>query len=159
MTNLTYFTVAGNWFDVEAPTTSGSTNTPAVNDINAFVTFTARLKPGTVAYVSNLDQTISGGTGQANTAVAIAPVTARILDGELSVINRADTPNVQLVANTPVLGLSAPLVYDVAFTNVTYAGSTQTLLNFAFTAPTAATTIDLTDPTLTRLPYDPTNYP
>jgi hypothetical protein len=32
------------------------------------------------------------------------------------------------------------------------------LSNFAFTAPTTASTVDLSDPTLTRLPYNPSGY-
>lgn len=151
---LTYFTVTGHWYDVEAPITSGSTNTPQFQVVSAFATFTPRLKPGTVAYVANLDL---GGGLSANTAVALAPVMARILNGELEVIDQADTPNIKLLANTAVLGLSA-LVYDVSFTNVVYAGAARTLSNFAFTAPTTATTVDLTDPALTRLPYNPSGY-
>lgn len=93
----------------------------------------------------------------ANTALAIAPITARILEGELQTINRADTPQLQLLANSAVLGLDS-LIYDVSFTNVVYASAGQTLKNFAFTAPTSSTTIDLSDPTLTRLPYNPGGY-
>lgn len=152
---LTMFTVSGHWYDVEAPITSGSTNTPQFQVISAFVTFTARLAPGTVLYVPNLDL---GNSTSANTAVAIAPVQARILAGELEVINQGDTPNVQLLANTAILGLDGDLVYDVTFSNVVYADQARSLTNFAFTAPTTATTIDLGDPTLTRLEYDPTGY-
>ena len=259
---LTYFTVEGHWYDVEAPLTSGSTNAPQFQVVSAFVTFTPRLRPGTTVFVSNLDLgtqlaapsglavaasgtggtlaagtyywvatavnangettrsnevtatvggatssavlsvtaetgttgynwyrgTVAGGenievgtstlptftdTGQAgtskvppstntaeisaNTSLAIAPVTARILNGELEVINQGDTPQVQLLANTPAIGLTS-LIYDVSFTNVVYADAARTISNFAFTAPTSATTIDLTDPALTRLAYDPTNY-
>jgi hypothetical protein len=93
----------------------------------------------------------------ANTAVPMAPITARILNGELQTIDQNNTPKVQLLANSSVIGLSS-LIYDVSFTKVVYAGAAQILNNFAFTAPTTATTIDLTDPALTRLAYDPTNY-
>lgn len=93
----------------------------------------------------------------ANTGEAIATVTARILQGELQTIDRTDTTGLQLLANTAVLGLES-LIYDVSFTNVVYANAGQTLKNFAFTAPTSATTIDLTDPTLTRLAYNPSGY-
>lgn len=259
---LTYFTVTGHWYDVEAPITSGSTNAPQFQVVSAFVTFTPRLRPGTTVFVSDLDlgmnvappsgltQTASGVGGtlaagtyywvvtavnangetppsnevtatvtgttssvalswaaqtgatsyniyrgtaagaesalvgtatgtsytdtgsagsaatppssntakiSANTSISIAPVTARILSGELEVINQGDTPNVQLLANTAPIGL-ASLIYDVSFTQVIYAGASQVLSNFAFTAPTSATTVDLTDPALTRLAYDPTNY-
>jgi hypothetical protein len=148
---LTYFTATGHWYDIEAPATSGSTNQPQFLVISAFVTFTPRLATGTVEYITNLD--IGGGIG-ANVGLAIAPITARILNGELQTINQADTPGVQLIANTAILGLSS-LIYDVSFTSVVYASGAQTLTNFAFTAPTTATTIDLTSPTLTRLPYAP----
>jgi hypothetical protein len=156
MTALTYFTVTGHWYDIESPDPAGSSNTPAINVVYAFVTFTARLKPGTQLNIAGYTRPDST-TG--NTGLVPAPVTGRILDGELSTIDRADTPNLQLIANTPALGLSGPLTYDVAFTAVTYAEAAQTLLNFAFTAPTAAGTIDLCDPALERLKYDPTNYP
>jgi hypothetical protein len=261
---LTYFTVTGQWYDVEAPATSGSTNTPQFLVVSAFVEFTPRLAPGDVEYIQNLDlgvtlaapnvsvassttggtfaagtyfwvvtatdangettksnevnaaltgstssatltwNQVDGATGykiyrgttttnenklittigsgstltyvdtgtagstasppgtntaerSANTALALAPVQARIYQGELQTIDQADTPNIQLVANTAILGLTT-LIYDVAFSNVVYAGNAQVLKNFAFTAPTTATTIDLGDPTLTRLPYDPSGY-
>lgn len=262
---LTYFPVSGHWYDVEAPDTSASTNTPQFLVISAFVTFTPRLKPGTVAYITNLDlgaqlpppsgltitpsttggtlpsgahywtitstnpngettksnevtATLTGSTSSAvltwtpdnasthkvyrgtttggenvlvatitpgstltytdtgtagtsatppttntaelsaNTAIAMPSITGRILEGELQTINRDDTPMLQLLANSDILGLTTPLIYDVAFSNVVYASSAQTLQNFAFTAPTDTTPIDLTDPALTRLEYNPTNY-
>src|SRR5947209_2216393 len=262
---LTFFTVVGHWYDVEAPATSGTTNTPGFQVVSAFVTFTARLKPGTVINVADLDlrqllgappgltvtpsatggaftggtyfwvvttttpdgestrstevstsltgttasatlswQHVPGAAGykiyrgtaantenkliatltdvntttytdtgtagttatppstntaelSANTAIPLAPVTARILNGELEVINQADTANVQLLANTAITGLPS-LIYDVSFTNVVYAGAAQVLSNFAFTAPTSAVTVDLADPALTRLPYNPSDY-
>src|SRR5437879_10537058 len=52
---LTYFTVTGHWYDVEAPDTSGSTNKPQFLVVSAFVTFTPRLAPGTSIPISNLD--------------------------------------------------------------------------------------------------------
>lgn len=265
LNQLTYFTVTGNFYDVEAPSTSGSTNVPTFTIISAFVEFTPRLAPGTLEYISNLDlgftlaapsglavtgsttggtlaagahfyvitatdsngettrsneasvsttgstssaaltwNSVDGATGykiyrgttttnenvlvttigsgttttytdtggagtsasppstntaeaSGNTALAIAPVQARIYNGQLQTIDQADTPNIQLLANSSILGLSS-LIYDVAFTDVIYASQAQTLTNFAFTAPTTATTIDLGDPTLTRLPYAPNNY-
>lgn len=170
---LVYFTVQGHWYDVEAALTSGSVNTPQIEYVSAFVTFTPRLTPGTILYIANFDVSSLDSSGQgltqANSGIALAPITARIFEGELQVINRADTAEVQLVANTPELsyvpasgGTGAPLstlIYDVAFTQASYAGAAQKLLNFAFTAPTAAGTVDLCDPAFTRLPYDPTNYP
>lgn len=164
---LTFFTVTGHWYDVENTLTSGATNTPQTMYVSAFITFTPRLPPGTTLYVadfdiSTLDQ--SGGT-TANSAIVITPITGRILEGELQVINRDDTADVQLVANTPNLcdstGVPLPtLIYDVAFDKVAYAGVLGKMANFAFTAPTTTgQTIDLTDPALTRLEYNPSNYP
>jgi hypothetical protein len=262
---LTYFEITGHWYNIDAPSTSGNTNQPQFLVISAFITFTPRLKPGTVVYVPNLDlgttllapnnldatphttggtftagtyywaatctnpngettksdeitATLTGSTSSAtltwdpvddvtvnlyrgtapgvlttrvatitdeatttytdtgaagtpatppttntaqlsaNTAVAITPITARILQGELQTINREDTPDLQLLANTSLLGLAAPLIYDVSYSNVVYAAKGQTLTPFAFTAPTDNTPLDLTDPALTRLKYDPTNY-
>jgi hypothetical protein len=93
----------------------------------------------------------------ANTSLVLAPIMGRIYDGELQTINQAGTPNIQLVANSAVLGLTS-LIYDVSFTNVVYASAAQVLKNFAFTAPTTASIIDLSDPTLTRLEYNPTGW-
>jgi len=260
---LTYFQVTGQWYDVEAPNTSSSSNLPQFLVVSAFVQFTPRLAPGDVEYISNLDlgftlgppaltathagtggtfaagtyfhaitavnangetvksndttsvltgstssvtltwpqvdlatgykvyrgttasentlvTTIGAGStlaytdtgtagsaatppttntaeASANTALAIAPILARILEGELQTIDVADTPNVQLLANTAILGLST-LIYDVAFSDVVYAGAARVLTNFAFTAPTTSTTIDLGNPALTRLPYNPSGY-
>lgn len=151
---LTYFDVIGHWYDVEAPLTSGSTNDPQFLVVSAFVTFTPRLAPGTQVYVANLDL---GNDTSANTSISIAPVQARIWEGALATIDQADAAGIQLLANSPILGLES-LIYDVAFTKVVYAGQARVLQNFAFTAPTSATTVDLTDPALTRLQYDPTNY-
>jgi hypothetical protein len=259
---LTYFPVTGRWYDVESPSLTGTTNLPQFLVVSAFVTFTPRIAPGTVEYITNLDLqmaipapvlvsatasttggtlaagsywyvvtattangetvasnqfgvattgstssvvlpwlpvdgatgykvyrgTSSGGENKllttttaltytdtgtagttatppvtntaelsANTALAIAPITARIYEGELQTINQAGTPGVSLLSNSTALGLSS-LIYDVAFTQVVYASKIQNLTNFAFTAPTDTTPIDLASPTLTRLPYNPTAY-
>jgi hypothetical protein len=261
-TTLTYFPVSGRWYDVESPSLTGTSNAPSFLVVSAFVTFTPRLAPGTVEYITNLDLQVTipapvlvsatasttGGTltagsfwyvvtatnsngetiasnqigvstttgtssvalvwtgidgatnykvyrgtssgaenklittttalaytdtgsagttatvpvsntaeASANTALAIAPVLARIYEGELQTINQAGTPGVSLLSNSSALGLTT-LIYDVAFTNVVYASKAQQLTNFAFTAPTDTTPIDLASPTLTRLKYDPTNY-
>jgi hypothetical protein len=259
---LTYFTVTGQWYDVESPNTSGSSNQPQFLVVSAFVEFTPRLAPGDMEYITNLDlgvaltppsglsatgstsggsfaagtyfwvvtavdangettksnevqavltgstssvalswNGVDGATGynvyrgttttnenklittvtttsytdtgtagttatlpttntaerSANTSLVLAPILARIYNGELQTINQAGTPNIQLVANSSVLGLSS-LIYDVSFTNVVYASANQVLKNFAFTALTTAGTVDLSDPTLTRLQYNLTGY-
>jgi hypothetical protein len=89
--------------------------------------------------------------------LVIAPIQARIYEGELQTIDQADTPNIQLLANSSILGLTS-LIYDVSFSDVVYSSAAQVLSNFAFTAPTTNTTIDLSDPTLTRLQYNPTGW-
>lgn len=151
---LVYFTVEGSFYDAEASSTIGTTDALQLLPISAFITFTARLAPGTIIYVADLDL---GDNGSANTGLALAPITGRILGGQIQTINQADTPNMQLVANDPMLGLDQ-LIYDVTFSNVTYAGKPHAIKSFAFAAPSTAVTLDLTDPTLTRLPYEPTNY-
>lgn len=88
----------------------------------------------------------------ADAAIAIPTLTARIWNGVLSTIDVADTPGFQLVANSDALDLDT-LIYDVTFSNVTYNGASQFMAPFAFTAPSYDETICLTDPTLTRLPY------
>jgi hypothetical protein len=159
---LTYFNVTGFWYDVEAPLTGGSTSTPQFEVISAFVNFIPRLPLGFTIQVSNLD--IGGGTGQ-NVGLAIAPITGRILSGQLETIDFSDTAGVQLLANSTVISTqlaaeltalnwsTTVLVYDVQFTNVVYNEDFETLTNFAFTAPTTNTPVCLTDPTFTRLPY------
>lgn len=100
--------------------------------------------------------TSSAGSDQvvASTAISLPPLTARIYMGVLSTIDYGDTPGFNLVANTPVLGLTGPLIYDVTFDNVTFNGTNQVLAPFAFTAPVDNTAIDLTDPGLALLPYE-----
>jgi hypothetical protein len=139
-------------YNVYRGTTAGGETTLVANTPNTTYTDTGAAGTSVTPPSTNTAEV------SANTALAIAPIQARILSGQLQTIDQADTPNIQLLANTPVLGLSKPLIYDVAFTNVVYASSAQVLNNFAFTAPTSSTTVNLTDPTLTRLPYNPTAY-
>lgn len=111
-----------------------------------------------------------------DSGVAIKPVTARFLLGQLQTINVADPPGVSLLCNDPVLGLAGmpeltepttdfgnesylmngtDLLYDVRFRDVQMAGTSDVLENFAIKAPPGATTIDLMDPTLQRFAYKP----
>lgn len=166
-TELTYFTVTGFYYDVESPLTSGTTNADQFLGITgAFITFTPRVPTGFTVLVTNLDLG-SGNTGA--TAIALPPITGRVIGtivgGEavwqLATINTTDTPGIQLLANSSPIStyLSAQginggsLIYDVSFSDVTFAGANQTISNFAFTAPTSNTGVCITDPTLTRLPY------
>lgn len=151
---LTYFTVTGDWYDVENPPLIGSSTQPTFTIISALVTFTPRLPVGFTAYIQDLDL---GSGVHADTALAIAPIKARILSGQLETIDSSGAAGIQLLANTAALNLAEQgiphLIYDVKFSNVIYAENVQTLTPFAFTAPTDSTPICLTDPALTRLEY------
>jgi hypothetical protein len=92
----------------------------------------------------------------ASTSVSVPPRQARIMAGVLSTIDYVDTPGVQLVSNSPILALPAPyypLIYDVAFSAVTFNDASQILGNFAFVAPTDGTAVDLTSRSLEKLAY------
>lgn len=166
-TSLTYFTCTGFYYDIESPVTGGTTNADQFKGMTgAFVTFTPRVPTGFTVLIPTLDLG-SGNTGSA--AIALAPITGRIISTtiggspvyQLSTINTVNTPGIQLLANsTPISTYltaqainGGALIYDVAFTQVTFAGENQTIQNFAFTAPTTNTGVCITDPTLTRLPY------
>jgi hypothetical protein len=163
---LTYFLVTGTWYDVESPDPSANTNQPLYQIISAFVTFYPRVPLGFTAQIQDLDN--GNGLG-VNTAVALAPIGVRIMHGQLSTINRLDTPGIQLLANSPFIqsaletidplwltqnNLSpGQLVYDVKFTNVVYASAAQLVSNFGFTASTDSSGVCITDPGVERLVY------
>lgn len=142
-TTLTYFTVTGDWRSNEDPQVSSTNNTPQVMPVSGFVEFQARLPKGFALHVASFDV---GGVGR-DTAILLAPRRARIWEGRLCTINAADTPGVQLVANTAELGLTDPLIYDVTFSSIRYNGTDQMIQNFAFQAPTSGGTICITDAT------------
>lgn len=163
---LVYFPVSGTWYDVESPDLSGVTNHPLLQIISGYVTFYPRVPAGFTALIENLDT--GSGVGN-NTAVSLAPIQCRIMHGQLSTINRPDTPGVQLLSNTALMQKAlqtidakwlkdnnlAPglLVYDVKFSNVVFAAAPQTVSNFGFLASPDTTEICLTDPGVTRIPY------
>lgn len=168
---LTYFEAVGYYYDVESPLTSGTTNADQFNGLTGgFITFTPRVPTGFTVLVTNLDLG-SGNTGA--TAIALPPITGRIMSSivggesgivwQLSTINTTDTPGIQLLANSTLISsyLTAQgiqggqLIYDVSFSQVTFAGENQSIQNFAFAAPTTNTTVCITDPTVARLPYQP----
>lgn len=168
-TELTTFVVTGNYLDVENPNLSGTTNIPAQQPITGVVRFWPRVPTGFVAYVADLDLSGIGGTS-GNTAVAFAPIQARILSGQLQTIDVGGTVGISLLANTAPISaaLSAQigadwltankltvgqLVYDVQFDDVVYGEAPQIISNFGFAASTDDTAVSLTDPNLTRLPY------
>src|SRR6185312_9752584 len=90
----------------------------------------------------------------APTAISIPPLQARIWNGVLSTIDYEDTEGFQLVSSMPEFALPGPLVYDLTFDKVTFNGKSRTLAPWAFEAPADSTAICLTDPALTRLPWE-----
>lgn len=108
---------------------------PDQQPISASVVFIPRLSVGQILWIP----------GQ---GVALAPIRARFdPDGVLRTIQGGT--GVELVANTPILGLDE-LIYDVVFTNVIYDRNDQRIAPFAFTAPTVGSgVVDLS--TVTKL--------
>jgi hypothetical protein len=98
-----------------------------------------------------------GATSRVGPAViAFPPRQGRIwTTGQLCSINVVDSPNVELLADMPELGLGFPLIYDVTFSAVQYADAPGALAPFAFTAPADTTPVSITDPALAKLPYQP----
>ena len=166
---LTFFNVNGFFYDVESPLPAGTTNTDQFLGLTgALITFTPRLPEGFVVLISDLDLG-SGNTG--STALAIAPITGRVIGTivngsavwQLAAINTVDSPGINLLANTSIISSyleaenvqSGQLIYDVSFTQVTYAGLNQFIQNFAFVAPTTSETVVITDPSFETIPYVP----
>jgi hypothetical protein len=166
---LTYFTATGFFYDIESPIPSGSTNADQFNALTGgFVTFTPRVPTGFTVLVSNLDLG-SGNSG--STSLSLPPITGRIIStvvgsgtvGQLCAINKPSSAGIQLLANSTLISTyltaqninGGQLIYDVSFSSVTFAGASQTIANFAFAAPTTNTTVCITDPGTTRLPYQP----
>jgi hypothetical protein len=92
----------------------------------------------------------------APTSVSIPPRSARIMAGVLSTIDYVDTAGVQLCSNSPIFAIPTPyypLIYDVAFSAVTFNDANQVLANFAFVAPADNTPVCITDPRLEKLNY------
>lgn len=116
---------------------------PDRQPISCTVTFTPRLRTGQVVWVPGM-------------GLVLAPIKARCdTDGVLRTI--VGGTGVQLIANTPILGLDQ-LIYDVTFTNVVYnRRSRQSIESFAFEAPTSAgSVIDLSR--MEKLPAKPPNW-
>lgn len=158
---------------LEALSTIGTGNVSVTGPINAVYTveFVRSLGGTNVAQMTANGTNLVGGTALAtviqltkgtpqisrDTAIAMPPRKARIWNGQLSTIDVVDAPGFELVANSTVIGLAtrgfSSLIYDVEFTEVSYAGGSQKIENFAFTAPTDTTAVCITDPALTRLEY------
>lgn len=170
MTNeLAYFTATGFYYDIQAPDINSSTSAPQVAGLTGgFVTFTPRVPDGFTVLVDDLDLG-SGNTG--STSISLPAITGRIMGTvvngspvwELCAINTVDSPGIQLLANTTLISsyLSAQnitngqLIYDVTFDLVTYAAQNRYIHEFAFVAPTSATTVCITDPTFETIEYQP----
>lgn len=115
---------------------------PDRQPISCTVTFIPRLRAGQIVWVPGM-------------GLALAPIKARCdTDGVLRTI--AGGTGVQLIANTPILGLDQ-LIYDVYFSNVKYNRGAQEIEAFAFEAPTTSGAIvDLTR--VDKLPPKPPNW-
>jgi len=159
---LVYFVVQGFYGDIENPVGTGSSIQPNFGIISGTVTFFPRVPNGTTLFIPDLD--MQNGMTQ-DVAVPLAPIQGRIIAGQLQTINRSDSPNVELLACNTLVSTAmsqqnlGSLIYDVQFSNVTFAGGPQVINNFAFSAPSSATTITLSDPTLARLAYAGPNTP
>ena len=88
----------------------------------------------------------------ADTSISLPQRKARIWSGVLSTIDYVDTPGVMLTANDPSLGIQTDqtwgpdLIYDVAYSAVSFNGESQMLGNVAFIAPLDATPVCITSP-------------
>jgi hypothetical protein len=142
MAALTFFTVNAYSFAMRVDYIDVDTD-PDLQPISATVEFKPRLSKRHL---------LQAPTYTTPALIALAPVKARLdEDGVLKTI-QGDV-GVKLVANTPVLGLGGPLIYDVWFSNVVYNKSSQGIDPFGFYAPTASSTVNLAS--VTKLPIDP----
>jgi hypothetical protein len=152
---LTWFTVIGSVYDVENPNTNIDSTVPQLLQVSAFIDFfpgnqMASFPAGFSVSVPALDH---GDGTFGDTLVPIAPITARLINGQLCAIAAGDPNGQQLLANSAILGLVNPLYYHVRWRNVTFGGTVQQISNFAFLAPTTAEVIDITSPSLTTTQY------
>jgi hypothetical protein len=155
---LAYFTATATILDVEQPNPDGTSIDPQLLDVSAFVNFFPGTENGVFpqgfgVQVANLDPTGAGAAGSGvNAFVPLAPITGRLMNGQLTSIAINDPVGVGLLANSPFLGL-AELFWHIQFTNVTFGGATQALDNFAIQAPTSAATVDLFAASTVHFPY------
>jgi hypothetical protein len=153
---LVYFTVLGAIYDLENPNPNIDSTVPTLQQVSAFIDFfpgnqQASFPGGFAVAISSMDH---GDGTFGETLVPLAPITARLLNGQICTIAAGDPVGIQLLANTSILNLVNPLFYHVRFRNVTFGGgSVASLSNFAFVAPSSAQIIDITSPSLTRYEY------
>lgn len=155
MTSLTQFAVTAHYLWVVSPDTEGSGNSPLFSYTDADVTFFPRVSSGFEARISSLGIVDSTGSTMADTAVSLAPIQAKLLDGELVSLDSANTPGVKLIACDDAITAalkSTNLFYDVRFDPLQRGDKVPA--NFAFKAPTTETAVCLTDPDLDREPYE-----
>lgn len=142
MAALTYFTVNAYGISVNVDYTDEGVD-PDLQPITATVTFKPRVGVGSLLQAPSYTTPA---------LVALPPIVARLdEDGKLHTV--AGDLGVRLVANTPVLGLSGDLIYDVIWSNVKYNKKSQTISPFGFVAPTSDTPVDLAS--VTRVPIVP----
>lgn len=155
MTNtLAYFTATGFIYDIEQPDPAGTTGTPVLADVSAYVDFYPGTESGPfpAGFALLVPDLVHGDATTGNTEVPLAPITGRLLNGALCSIAVGDPVGVGLLANSAFLGLPE-LLYHVRFRNVTFGGANQVISNFAFVAPVAAGTLDLFASTTHRFEY------
>lgn len=166
---IAFFTVQGFWYDVQAPPTGGTTNDAVFTGITGGnATFTARVPAGFTVLIANLDLG-SGNIG--STALALPPITGVVagtpaenggMVWQLCANNAANSPGIELLANTTAVSAylaqenvwDGQLIYDVKFTDVTFAGANHNIEGFAFAAPNSSTSVTVTDSGFAMLPYE-----
>jgi hypothetical protein len=159
MAALTYFPCDGYWYSVDSAHARSSASAPRLLPIFGLVDLIPRVPKGFTFRVDSLD--IPGGPTATDIDVAVPARTGRLWNGRLCTINAVDSPTVELLSETSVLGLTPDvlpetqgrLIYDVRFRDVTYNGVPQHISGFGFYASKTNAAISLTDFNLERLPY------
>lgn len=142
MANPVYFTVVGDFKAFVADTAADNDADPDLVSITATVTFTPLLQTG--------DMILATTASPRPTGFVASPIVATIgSDGRLKM---AETPfgsypytPVRLLADSPLLELSTPLYYSVAFNNVVINGRTSSIRGFNFQAPNTDSELNLID--------------
>jgi hypothetical protein len=136
-TELTYFPVTGYL---------NSASGGALFSFDATVVFYPRVPRGFTILISDLDL---GNDTSGSSALAFPPIPVPTAGGVLSyqLLSFSTPVSTQFAAATPAI---SELIYDVQFTQTTLGFQIN---NFAFVAPTGTTPVNITDPSLTRLPY------
>lgn len=155
MATLTFFPVYGHWDLIDDAYPGGSTSDLRTLDFSGFIEFWPRIPDDLVLFVPSLDDP----DGPEDTGVELSMVRGRIRGGDLSTINQADTPGVQLVADDQLIRNALvsegfdQLIYDVRFVDVTMNGVGHKIRPFGFAASTDTTPVTITSPTLEKLEY------